>query len=139
MERQLLYEHLDNKALAERYCESARNFLEDKVEEYPDVAEYHSLLGRAYAGLGDKEKALEHGELGTKLLPVTKDAVGGPRRVEDLARIYVMVGKHELAIEQLEYLLSIPSRFSRQLLHLDPTWKPLQKYPRFQKLVESGS
>jgi TolB-like protein/Flp pilus assembly protein TadD len=139
LQRAEIYEHLDNKALAEQSYESARAFLEDKVDEHPDVAEYHSLLGRAYAGLGDKEKALEHGELGTKLLPVTKDAPEKSHRVEDLARIYVMVGKHELAIEQLDYLLSIPSRFSRQLLHLDPTWKPLQKYPRFQQLVESGS
>ena len=139
LQKAQIYGYLENKALAKQSYESARAFLEDKVDEHPDVAEYHSLFGRAYAGLGDKEKALEHGELGTKLLPVTKDAGGGARRVEDLARIYVMVGKHELAIEQLEYLLSIPSRFSRQLLRLDPTWKPLQKYPRFQKLVESGS
>ena len=62
----------------------------------------------------------------------------GPYRVEDLARIYVMVGEHDEAIDQLEYLLSIPGPLSIPLLQLDPAWDPLCDHPRFKKLVESG-
>ena len=61
----------------------------------------------------------------------------GTTRVENLARIYVMVGEYDLAIEQLEYLLSIPSELSIPLLQLDPAWDPLRDHPLFKKLLES--
>jgi len=131
-----VYGYLNNEALARQYYESARSVLEDKVRERPDSARYHSFLGLAFAGLGEKEKAIEQGRLGTEYLPVAMDALGGPRRVEDLARIYVMVGKHDEAIEKLEYLFSIPSEISGNVLELDPVWDPLRENPRFQKLVE---
>lgn len=133
-----IHTHLGNTDQARQCYESARDFLLSKVAEYPDVAEYRSVLGRAYAGLGDKEKAIEYGERGRDLLPVNVDHVGGARRVEDLARIYAMVGDYESAIRQLEYLLSIPSKMSRQLLQLDPVWDPLRDHARFKTLTESG-
>jgi hypothetical protein len=49
----------------------------------------------------------------------------------------VMVGEYDLAIEQFEYLLSIPGELSIPLLRLDPAWNPLRDHPRFKKLVES--
>jgi len=57
-------------------------------------------------------------------------------RLEDLARIYVMVDEHDLAIEKLEYLLSILSELSIPLLQLDPAWDSLRSHPRFKKLLE---
>jgi hypothetical protein len=62
----------------------------------------------------------------------------GPYQVEDLARIYVMVGEHYKAIDQLEDLLSIPGPLSIPLLKLDPAWDPLHNYLRFKKLIESA-
>jgi hypothetical protein len=73
-----------------------------------------------------------------ELLPVSKEAMAGLWRVEDLARIYVMVGEFDAAIDQLEYLLSIPSRLSIPLLKIDPAWDPLRGHPRFKKLIEAG-
>jgi tetratricopeptide (TPR) repeat protein len=132
-----IYTYLNKEAVARQYYESARSALEDKVRESPDMAHYHSFLGLAFAGLGDKEKAIEHGELGTEYLPVTMDALGGPRRLEDLARIYVMVGKYDEAIDKLDDLLNMPGNLSLALLKLDPAWKPLHNHPRFKKLIES--
>jgi len=62
----------------------------------------------------------------------------GPSRVDDLARIYVMVGEFDAAIDQLEFLLSNPGWMSIPLLRLDPAWAPLRDHPRFKKLIESG-
>ena len=73
-----------------------------------------------------------------ELLPVTKEAMRGPSRVDDLARIYVMVGEFDAAIDQLEFLLSIPGELSIPLLRLDPAWDPLRDHRRFKKLVEAG-
>ena len=69
------------------------------------------------------------------LLPVSKDAFRGFYRVEELARIYAMVGDYEAAISQLEYLMSIPGDLGVGALRLDPAWKPLRNHPRFQELL----
>ena len=56
--------------------------------------------------------------------------------IETLAIIYASVGEQNAAIDQIEYLLSIPSGLSVPLLRIDPRWDPLRKNPRFQKLLE---
>jgi WD40 repeat protein len=72
-----------------------------------------------------------------KLLPVNKEAWRGFYLVKDLANIYVMSGEFDLAIDQLEFLLSVPGEMSIPLLKLDPAWDPLRDYSRFKKLLES--
>ena len=42
----------------------------------------------------------------------------------------------ELAIEKLDYLLSIPSLISAADLRFNPQWDPLRDDPRFQALLE---
>ena len=73
-----------------------------------------------------------------ELLPVSKEAWRGLYRVEDLARIYVIVGESDAAIDQLEFLLSAPGGMSIPLLGLDPAWNALRNHPRFKKLIESS-
>ena len=129
---------MNKKELAKKYYDEARSILESKIEERPEDARLHTSLGIVYAGLGRKEDAIRKGKLGVELLPVTKEAIGGLIRVEDLARIYVMVGEFDAAIEQLEFLLSNPGLMSIPLLRLHPAWDPLRDHPRFKKLVEAG-
>ena len=94
-------------------------------------------MGIAYAGLGQKYKAINAGEKAVELLPVSKEAWRGVYRTGDLAQIYVMVGEYEAALEQIELLLSIPGPLSTKLLQLDPIWKPLWNYPEFKILLET--
>ena len=58
-----------------------------------------------------------------------------PRRIENLAFIYVLVGECNAALDEIEYLLSIPSWFSVPLLRLDPRWNPLRDHPRYKELL----
>jgi tetratricopeptide (TPR) repeat protein len=132
-----IYRYKDENELVKEYYEDSRSILETKIQERYEDARFHSALGIAYAGLGRKEDAIREGERGVELLPISKDAWRGPYRVEDLARIYVMVGEHDKAIDQLEDLLSIPGPLSIPLLQLDPAWDPLHDHPRFKKLLES--
>jgi tetratricopeptide (TPR) repeat protein len=134
-----IYRYMNKNELAKKYYDEARSILETKIREQPEDALFHSSLGIAYAGLGRKEDALREGKLGVKLLPVTKEAKKGPSRVDDLARIYVMVGEFDAAIDQLEFLLSNPGWMSIPLLRLDPAWDPLHDHPRFKRLLEEGS
>ena len=127
---------MGNQQSEKAYYESARNILEAKIKELPEDSRFHSSLGIAYAGLGLKDDAIREGELATNLLPVSKEAWRGAFRIDDLARIYVMVGEFDAAIDKLEFLLDVPSELTVPLLRLDPSWDPLRNHPRFKKLVE---
>ncbi len=69
-------------------------------------------------------------------MPVSKDALDGCEVLESLALLYTVVGEHDAAIDQLEYLLTIPSLISVPRLKFQPVWEPLREYPRFQRLLE---
>jgi len=133
-----IYGLMGQSELEQEHYESALIFLEAKAKEWPEDARIHSSLGLAYAGLGRKEEAIREGKKAVELIPVAKDAWRGPFFVKDLARIYVMAGEYDAAIDQIEYLLSIPSEISIPYLNLDPTWKPLRDNPRFQKILSRG-
>ena len=131
---------LMNKPELEHTCyDSARIFLESRIANMPNDQRLYSSLGIAYAGLGFNEKAINAGEKAVKLLPVSKEAYKGVFSVEDLARIYVMVGKYDEAIKQIKYLLSVPGFLSTKILELDPRWAPLKNQPEFKKMIESYS
>jgi tetratricopeptide (TPR) repeat protein len=131
-----IYMHMNEHESAKKYYDEARNILEAKIQQQPDDSRFHSALGIAYAGLGRREDAIREGKIGVNLLPITKEAMRGYRRAGDLAQIYVMVGEFDLAIDQIEFLLSIPGGLSIPLLRLEPVWAPLRDHPRFKKLLE---
>jgi serine/threonine-protein kinase len=132
----LSYRETSQPELAHAYYDSARAKLEEWSYQMPDDAVIHSYLGVAYAGLGRKDDAIREGRLAVGLLPVTKDALDGPGIAAMLAEIYVMVGEYDAAVEQLEFLLSIPCDISTGVLELDPIWDPLRDHPRFQALLQ---
>ncbi|MFC1552459.1 hypothetical protein ACFL6P_07835 [Candidatus Latescibacterota bacterium] len=132
----LIYSHMNKYDSAQTYYDKARIILESKIQEQTDDARFHSSLGIAYAGLGRREDAIREGKLGVALLPISKEAMAGLRRLEDLARIYVMVGEYDSAVEQLEFLLSRPGIMTVHLLRLDPIWAPLREHPRFKALLK---
>jgi serine/threonine-protein kinase len=127
---------LGNRQLERAYYDSARSVLESGIQQRPDDDRYRSALGIAYAGLGRKEDAIREGELAVELLPMSKEAWRGAHRVEQLARIYAMVGEYDAAIDQLEILLAVPSPTAVPMLRIDPTWNPLRDHPSFQALLE---
>lgn len=132
-----IYEYMNKKELAEKYYNKARIILEAKIQQDPNDDRFHSALGIAYAGLGRKEDAVHEGRCAVKLIPYTKDIEQGFHRARDLAYIYTMVGEYDAAVNQIEFLLSVPGELSIPLLKIDPIWDPLRNHPRFQKLLES--
>jgi serine/threonine-protein kinase len=122
-------------ARARAYADSARVDGESQVREAPDDGQLHVLLGTALAYLGRKAEAVREGERGVALLPVTKDAYFGAYVQHQLARIYMLVGQPEKALDQLEALLRVPSYLSPGWLRIDPTFAPLKGNPRFERVV----
>jgi serine/threonine protein kinase/tetratricopeptide (TPR) repeat protein len=117
------------------YAEEARKAFEAQLRATPGDAQRHVVLGLALAYLGRKEEAIREGERSLALLPVTRDAIAGPYNQHQLARIYILVGEPEKALDQLEPLLRITYYLSPGRLRIDPNFDPLRKNPRFQKLV----
>jgi len=131
-----IYGYMGKNEPAKKYYDKARSILESKMEKMPKDKRLHGWLGIAYAGLGCKEDAVRQGKLAVETAPVNNHAIMYPFRIEELARIYVMVGEYDKAIEKLENLMSIPGPFSIHHLRLDPAWDPLRNHPRFKKLID---
>jgi TolB-like protein/Tfp pilus assembly protein PilF len=92
-----------------------------------------NLLALAYAGLGDKAKALEQAQRAVK--DYDTDAVNKPGAEITLAQIQAHFGDRDAAIAALPHLLEVPAGLTIAELRLDPFWDPLRGDQRFQKLI----
>jgi tetratricopeptide (TPR) repeat protein len=137
-----VYHAMKEWPLMKTRAESASIALENAIRENFGDPRFHAALGLVYAYLGRKAEAVQEGNHAVKLHPVSKDAAFGPCYILNLARIYTVIGEYEEAIDQLEYLLSIPSAeflwqsVSIPLLRLDPQWDLLREHPKFQRLLQ---
>src|SRR5262249_12760740 len=123
---------------ARAYADSARMSYEQQMRDNPEDPQVHGLLGVALAYMGRKADAIREGERSVELLPVSGNAFSGPYYLHQLARIYILVGEPEKALDRLEELLKTPYFVSPGWLKVDPTFDPLRKNPRFQKLMANG-
>ena len=139
VERAWIHHHSGDARRAADAFERARDLLDDRLEAEPVNPWLSSLLAQAYAGTGGAHLAARMGQRSVSQLPVTRDAVAGPELVERLARTYVLAGDHERALDELAFLLEIPSPVTPAVLRLDPTWRPLRQDPRFAELLERFS
>ena len=90
-------------------------------------------LAFAYAGLGEKEKALQQAR--NTLKGYEADAVSKPQAEIVLAQIQAKFGDRDGAIAALPHLLEVPAGLTVADLKFNPLWDPLRKDPRFQKLI----
>jgi serine/threonine protein kinase/tetratricopeptide (TPR) repeat protein len=116
---------------------AARLEQEKIVEAEPNYGPALCVLGLIHAGLGQKDEALREGWRAVELLPVKKDAVGGPEIVKYLAIIAAWVGDKDLACGQLAIVTDRPSPISYGQLKLLPFWDSLRGDPRFEQIVAS--
>ena len=134
-----IFDYSNQKEKAREHYEISRQFLETKIQEGVNHSAIHGSLGIAYAGLGRKADAIREGKLGVEMVPISKDAFQGPGFLITLAEIYTKTGEFDQALDQLDYVLSIPSWFSVRALQLEPMWDPLRSHPRYQQLIKKYS
>jgi tetratricopeptide (TPR) repeat protein len=132
------YEVDGDRRRAAAYGDSARAAFEQQLTAAPEDAQRQSLLGVALAYMGRKDDAIRAGVRGVSLLPVSSDAQSGPYYQHQLVRIYILVGEPDKALDQLEPLLRIPYYLSPGWLRIDPTFDPIRKHPRFQRLLDGA-
>jgi len=129
LQRAQLHELLGSHREAKKYLDSAivesgRRW--DLEPTWASLAVVYAMQGKREAALREMAKALR---LGAKGWNWGREA---ERRV---AEAWIALGEHDRAIDQLEYLLAVPSVVTKARLRLDPIYDPLRNNPRFQALM----
>jgi tetratricopeptide (TPR) repeat protein len=96
--------------------------------------EIRSQLALAYAGLDDKQNALQQAQ--QAVADFDKDAVLKPLVQRDLAEIEARFGGVDSAITLITHLVEVPRGIPVTSLRYSPFWDPLRKDPRFAALLE---
>jgi TolB-like protein/Flp pilus assembly protein TadD len=130
--------HRGDARRSRAYADSAVLGFQQHVREAPNDGQAHALFGLALAYAGRATDAVREGERGLKLQPLSRDGFIGPYLQQVMARIYLLIGDQEKALDQLEPLLQVPHTLSPGWLRIDPTWDALRQQPRFRRLVEGA-
>jgi Flp pilus assembly protein TadD len=132
----LVYQRRNQPTLARASFDSARVVLQKKVRRHPDDDPlYHAMLGLALAGLEQREDAVREGERAVALLPYPAGGAESTLMPANLARIHVLLGHREKAVDLLTAVFSRPGPLSPAWLRVDPFWDPLRNDARFQRLA----
>jgi predicted negative regulator of RcsB-dependent stress response len=99
-----------------------------------DARQLPCYLAWAYAGLGEKDKALEQAR--HAIADYATDALAKPFAESTLAIVQAQFGDMDSAIAALPHLLEVPNGETPGDLRINPLWDPLRNDPRFQKLCE---
>ena len=124
-----------DRKLTQAYADSARLAFDARLQEVRGNEEriYRAV---ALAYLGRSAEAVREGERSVEARPISEDAYTGAYYQHMLVRIYLLAGEHEKALDCLETLLEIPYLLSPGWMKVDPTFDPLRRHPRFQRLQE---
>jgi hypothetical protein len=87
------------------------------------------------AALGRKQEAIQEAKRAVEMLPISEDAYNGPSLVYNLAAVYALTNESSFAFNQLAILVKTPGGIGYGELKLGPTWDPLRKDPRFDRLL----
>jgi TolB-like protein len=130
-----VYELHGDRARSRAYADTAYTETARQLREVPDDPQRQVIAGLQLAYLGRKNEAIAAGLRALTLDPISRDARNGPYYQQLMARIYLMTGEPEKALDMLEPLLKIPYFLSPGWLRIDPTWAPLRGNPRFERLI----
>jgi len=95
--------------------------LEAEVRAHPNDPRYHTSLGLAYAALGRKDGAIREGKRAVELLRCRKTPSTESHSPPTSPTYTWPLKDHRAAVDQLEYLLSVPSWISVGDLERDST------------------
>ncbi len=115
----------------------AQKTLEAELGNERVKADAEGCLALVYAGLGDKDAALQAGRRAITDVPISQDVIIGSAYLAQLALVEAQVGEKDAALSHLEQLLSLPVGhvLSVASLRLDPRWDSIRDEKRFKELL----
>ena len=123
--------------LSRVYGDSAAAAFAELIAGYGDQVDRYQLVALRGLSLGYAGKVREAVE--EALRAETEQPKGQNSQTAYVryvvARVHVLVGKPEAALDRLEALVDQPGIMSRDFLRIDPNMDPLREHPRFVRLV----
>jgi TolB-like protein/protein involved in temperature-dependent protein secretion len=126
------------KARARSLAQSALPEYDKQLEAVPSDPQRNIFRGMALAVLGRKAEAIQAAEKGAGFTPLSTDQTNGAYYQHQLARVYLMVGENEKALDVLEQLVKIPYWLTPGYMRIDPNFAPLKGNPRFERLLQGS-
>ncbi len=132
----LIYHCMGEPDKASAYYDSARIYLRERIAGGADGYQIYSELAQCEAYLGNEPAARAAIDRAEEIMPMSLDALSGTDVIINRAVVKMMLGDDDGAIDDLQFLLSIPSNITPGLLRLHPGFDSLRDNPRFQKITE---
>jgi tetratricopeptide (TPR) repeat protein len=131
-----LYWLRGDRTRARVYADSAWQATQVQLRAVPGDVQRQVIGALQLAYLGRKDEAIALGLQALALSPVSRDHLSGPYYQQLMARIYLLGGEPEKALDMLEPLLSMPYFLSAGWLRIDPTFAELKGNPRYERLLK---
>jgi len=125
--------HLDEAA--DESCGEAVRLLRQDLADRPLSPFLLAMLAEASALHGDPAGAARHAQLARDI--AVDDAVLAADLAVNLARVEMLGGELDSALDQLEAVLQTPALISVAVLRNSAEWTPLRDHPRFQRLLDT--
>ena len=128
---------LGHKTRARAYGDTAAVAFTDLLAEYGDQVDRYQLVavrGLSLAYAGRHEEAIAEGLRAEAEQPGDQNIQTSYVRYV-VARIHLLAGRPDGALDRLETLVNEPGLRSRELFSIDPNLAPIRDHPRFRRLV----
>lgn len=127
-----------NPANARAHAAAARDSLQKRLAERPDLPLTRVALAYMLAIGGDKDAALAEADRALADAPMSKDAIVGAELRDQVAALHAYLGQRDRALAELTESLGIAYGSYAQLVQRNPMWDSLRDDPRFKQLLEAN-
>ena len=128
---------LNDQSSTNQYAGQSILTLERELLVSPDDHRIFSALGLSYALKGDRQKAIDHAQKATQLMPTTLDAIQGDWREFDLLLVYAILKENDRTLDQIERLLKTHVHFSLGVVKTLPLFDELRDLPRYEEIMNN--
>ena len=133
----VIYKKMGNQSSSKQYFQEALIDINDKINKIPDDARLLLAKGRILAYLGKEEEAVKIGETAISYKSIDTDKLQGGDYNYQLAKIYVLINKHDLALKEIMKVFdAMPKNAWIGFLLHDLEMENIQKYKPFRDLID---